>query len=314
MNIIYQTSSEILPPCVATVGIFDGVHAGHRYLIEELKALAKSQNLESVVITFAKHPRSVISPDFKPDLITTLDEKVAQIATTGVDTCIVLDFTFEMAQLSAYEFLNTILQNQYNVHTLLVGHDHRFGHDRLEGFAEYKKYGQTLGMQLIQAKRYKTEEDLHISSSEIRLALLKGDIQLANRMLTYPYSIKGKVTGGFKVGRKIGFPTANIYPNNANKIIPAFGVYAVRVCWNNEYFKGMLNIGTRPTLTDDTSISIEVHILDFDEDIYNQVIVIDFIAKIRDEQKFNGIDALIGQLQKDKLFVSEMVIPVIRAV
>ena len=118
MNIIYQTSSEILPPCVATVGIFDGVHAGHRYLIEELKALAKSQKLKSVVITFAKHPRSVISPDFKPDLITTLDEKVAQIATTGVDTCIVLDFTFEMAQLSAYEFLNTILLNQYNVHTV----------------------------------------------------------------------------------------------------------------------------------------------------------------------------------------------------
>lgn len=314
MNIIYQSSSEILPPCVATVGIFDGVHAGHRYLIEELKALAKAQILESVVITFAKHPRSVINPEFKPDLITTLDEKIAQIETTGIDTCIVLDFTIEMAQLSAYEFLKTILQNQYNVHTLLVGHDHRFGHDRLEGFAEYEEYGQALGMQLIQAKRFKTIEDLHISSSEIRLALLKGDVELANRMLTYPYAIKGKVTGGFKVGRKIGFPTANIYPNNPNKIIPAFGVYAVQVCWNNQFFKGMLNIGTRPTLTDDISISIEVHILDFDEDIYNQAIEIGFISKIRDEQKFNGIDALIAQLQKDKLMVSEMVIPVVRAV
>jgi len=314
MRIIYQTATEILPPCAATVGIFDGVHAGHRYLIEELKSIAKIQNLESVVITFAKHPRSVINPEFKPDLITTLDEKIAQIATTGVDTCIVLDFTIEIALLSAYDFLKTVLKNQYNVHTLLVGHDHRFGHDRLEGFTEYEKYGHELGMKLIQAKRYKTLDDLLISSSEIRLALLKGDIQLANRMLTYPYSIIGKVTGGFKVGRKIGFPTANINPNNNHKIIPAFGVYAVQVCWNTQYFKGMLNIGTRPTLTDDTSISIEVHILDFDEDIYNQLIEIVFIAKIRDEQKFNGIDALIEQLQKDKLLVSGMVIPTSRTV
>ena len=314
MHIIYQTSSEILPPCVATVGIFDGVHAGHRYLIEELVSIAKIKNLESVVITFAKHPRSVIHPEFKSDLITTLDEKIAHIANTGVDICIVLDFSIEIAQLSAYDFLKTILQKQYNVQTLLVGHDHRFGHNRLEEFTDYKKYGQILGMELIQAERYKTCEDLYISSSEIRLALLKGDIQLANRMLTYPYAIKGKVTGGFKVGRKIGFPTANIYPNNANKIIPAFGVYAVQVCWNNEYYKGMLNIGTRPTLSDDASISIEVHILDFNEDIYNHEIKINFISKIRDEKKFNGIDALIEQLQKDKLMVSEMNIPVFRAV
>lgn len=314
MNLIYQSSSEILPPCIATVGIFDGVHAGHRYLIDELKSIAKVQNLKSAVITFAKHPRSVINSEFIPDLINTLDEKISQIETTGVDVCIVLNFTVEIAQLSAYEFLKTILQSQYNVQTLLVGHDHRFGHDRLEGFSEYEKYGHELGMQLIQAKRYKTNEDLQISSSEIRLALLKGDIELANRMLTYPYTLKGKVTGGYKVGRKIGFPTANIYPDNANKIIPALGVYAVQVYWNNQFYKGMLNIGTRPTLTDDASISIEVHILDFDEDIYNQRVAIDFISKIRDEQKFNGIDALIAQLQKDKSLVSEMVIPAIRAI
>lgn len=306
MRIIYHSSTEILPPCVATVGIFDGVHAGHRYLIEELKELAKAKQLKSVVVTFAKHPRSVINPDFKPDLINTLDEKIAQIETTGVDICIVLDFTIEIAELTAYEFLKKILQKQYNVQTLLVGHDHRFGHNRLEGFSDYLKYGHELGMELIQAKRYKTETDVYISSSEIRLAILGGDVELANRMLTYPYRIEGKVIDGFKVGRKIGFPTANIEIENALKLIPAIGVYAVLVHWNKKYYKGMMNIGLRPTLNNGNKISIEVHIIDFNEDIYNHNVEIDLIAKIRDEKKFNGIDELIEQLQKDKMKVIEM--------
>jgi len=306
MRIVYQSSSSSLPPCVATVGIFDGVHAGHRFLIEQLKGIAKSLSIESAVITFAKHPRSVINPDFKPDLISTLEEKISLIETTGVDTCIVLDFNAEIAQLSAYEFLKTILKNQYNVHTLLVGHDHRFGHNRLEGFLEYEKYGQSLGIKLVEAKRYKTDLDRFISSSEIRLALLDGNVQLANRMLTYPYHLKGKVTGGFKIGRKIGFPTANIFPDNENKIVPAIGVYAVVFYWNKKHFKGMLNIGTRPTLTSENSISIEVHILDFNEDIYNQSVEIEFITKIRDEKKFNGVDELIEQLQNDKMKVIKL--------
>ena len=306
MRVIYQTNTEVFPACVATVGIFDGVHAGHRYLIEELKAVAKVQHLDSVVITFAKHPRSVINPEFKADLITTLDEKIAQIEITGVDACIVLDFSIEMAKLSAYEFLKTVLQKQYNVQTLLVGHDHRFGHNRSEGFLEYQKYGKELGMELIQANRYKTYADTHISSSEIRLAILNGDVELANRMLTYPYRIRGKVIGGFKVGRKIGFPTANIELENELKLVPSIGVYAVLVCWNKHYYKGMLNIGLRPTLDNGNKISIEVHIIDFDQDIYNHSIEIDFISKIRDEKKFDGIDELIEQLRKDKMAVIEM--------
>lgn len=309
MRIIYPTSNETFLPCTATVGIFDGVHAGHRYLIEELKDIAISQQLDSAVITFDKHPRSVINPEFRPDLITTLDEKIAHIATTGVDICIVLNFTQEIAKLTAYEFLRYILQEQYNVQTLLVGHDHRFGRERAEGFSEYLKYGKELGMRVIQANRYTTGKDIHISSSQIRLALLNGDVNLATRMLTYPYTIRGKVTGGFKVGRKIGFPTANIFPDNDFKIIPALGVYAVQVYWNEMCFKGMLNIGTRPTLTNDKSISIEVHILNFDQEIYNQSVVVSFVAKIRNEQKFDGIEALIEQLQMDKLKVLEMDFP-----
>lgn len=306
MQIIYQTEIENFLPCVATVGFFDGLHAGHRFLIEELKTLAKAQNRKSVVITFATHPRKVLHSDFQPELLTTQSEKLIQLESTGVDACIVLDFTTEMAQLSAYDFIKTILLEKCNVCTLLVGHDHRFGHNREDGFSEYQKYGKTLGIEVIQATRYTTDKDTHISSSKIRLALQNGEIERANRMLTYPYSIGGKVIHGFKVGHKIGFPTANIEPESPDKLIPATGVYATTVHYKNQNYKGMLNIGNRPTFDKDEKISIEVHIINFNEDIYNQTIQIDFIRKIRDEQKFNSIEELTEQLKKDKLNVMNM--------
>jgi len=306
MQLIYQSEINKLPPCAATVGFFDGLHAGHRFLIEELKATAKIQNLKSVVITFAVHPLKVLNSGFKPEILTTLPEKLTQLSTTGIDTCIVLDFTTDMAKLSAYEFLETILKEKFNVHTLLVGHDHRFGHNRTDGFPEYKKYGEALGMNVISCLQYNTDVDKHISSSEIRNALKKGEIEFANRLLTYEYSIYGRVIEGFKVGRTIGYPTANISISDPDKLIPAIGVYAVRVKWNNSAYKGMMNIGHRPTLKNGSNISIEVHILDFKEDIYNQNLEIDFICKIRDEQKFKDIDELKEQLQKDKSAVSKM--------
>jgi riboflavin kinase / FMN adenylyltransferase len=289
-----------LNSCVATVGFFDGVHAGHRFLIDELKAIAKAQNKKSVVITFATHPRKVLDTTFQPELLNTLSEKIALLESTGVDSCIVLEFTPEMAKLSANEFIKTVLWEKYHVSTLLVGHDHRFGHNRTAGFNEYKEYGESLGMAVIQEKQYFTAEFTNICSSEIRLALLRGEIETANKMLTYHYSLQGQVMNGFKIGRTIGFPTANLSPNDTDKIVPSHGVYAVLVHWNQQLYKGMMNIGTRPTLENGLHTSLEVHILDFDEDIYNQTIKIEFIQKIRDEQKFNGIDALIEQLKKDK--------------
>jgi riboflavin kinase/FMN adenylyltransferase len=306
MNVIYQNNAANFLPCVATVGIFDGVHIGHRFLIDQVKASAKAKNLQSVVITFAKHPRSVLSEDFHPEVLNTLDEKIDQLSTTGIDTCIVLEFTEKMAELSAHDFLKSILKDKFKVNTLFVGHDHRFGHDRLEGFPEYKKYGESMGMEVIQAKRYATAEFEHICSSEIRLEIQRGNLSSANSLLSYNYSVKGKVVSGFKVGRTIGFPTANLVPNNAEKLIPPQGVYAVRICWNDEYYKGMMNIGTRPTLSDDFKISLEVNMFDFDQDIYNQEITVEFIQKIRDEKKFNGLDELIEQLNKDKVTVLEI--------
>jgi riboflavin kinase/FMN adenylyltransferase len=288
---------------VATVGFFDGVHAGHRFLIEELKGIAKLQDLKSIVVTFAVHPRKVLNAEFQPELLTTLPEKLTQLESTGIDGCVVLDFTPDMAKLSAYDFLKTVLKEQFNVQTLLVGHDHRFGHNREEGYPEYKKYCEELGMNILKATEYNTDVDKNISSSEIRVALKKGDVELANRLLTYPYSIQGSVIEGFKNGRAIGFPTANIDTHDPDKLIPAIGVYAVWVEWNERKLKGMMNIGHRPTLENGQNISLEVHIIDFHEDIYHQFLKIEFIHKIREEQKFNGIDALKEQLQKDKITV-----------
>ena len=291
---------------VATVGFFDGVHAGHRFLIQKLKSLAKARNMQSVVITFTTHPRKVLNADYQPQLLNTFSEKLEKLESTGIDCCMVLDFTQELARLSAYDFLKTILKEQYKVKTLLVGHDHRFGHNRSDGFSEYKHYGEMLGIEVIQAERYKTQEDHYVSSSDIRLAIGQGNFAHANKLLTYPYSFHGKVIDGFRVGRKIGFPTANLQTIDADKLIPPFGVYAVRVYHNETVHKGMMNIGIRPTLSNSYHTSLEVHILNFNQDIYNQIIKVEFLAKIRDEQKFKSVDELIEQLKKDQKVIERM--------
>lgn len=304
---VYNSNIKFdLNECVATVGFFDGVHAGHRFLINELKLMATNQNKKSVVFTFAEHPRKVLHADFRPALITTLDEKLIQLDSTGVDACVVLDFSSAMSKLTALEFLKNILFDQYHVRALLVGHDHRFGHNRAEGFDDYCRYGAEMGMEVVQATRFVTEEYAHISSSEVRSALQVGDMLKAAEILTYNYSFVGKVVDGFKVGRKIGFPTANLEPIDGDKLIPKSGVYAVKVKWNDVFFKGMMNIGLRPTLDNGSKLSMEVNIFDFNEDVYHQQLQVFFIQQIRDEQKFNGIDALIEQLNRDKLKVLEI--------
>lgn len=302
MKIIYPNEKYIPEnELVATVGYFDGVHLGHRFLIDELTKIAREEQRLSAVFTFAIHPRKVLHSDFQPLLLSTFDEKMEQLSTTGIDLCIVLDFSVEMSGLSAFDFLNNILFKQFNVRTLLVGHDHRFGHNRAEGFPEYKNYGEQIGIRAIQATRFSLTDCTHISSSDIRNALKTSDILKANKLLGYNYSITGKVTDGFKIGRKLGFPTANIKPADTEKLIPETGAYAVIVLVENSCFNGMLNIGNRPTIDNDTHISIEVNIFDFEKDIYNQQIKVSFVAKIRDEQKFNSLDELINQLYKDKI-------------
>ena len=287
----------------ATVGFFDGVHSGHRFLIEELKKEATQRHLKTMLITFGTHPRKVLNEEYQPLLLNAPDEKLALLSSTGVDMVEVLEFSKEMAQLTASEFIQEVLYKQYNVQLLLAGHDHRFGKNREDGFTEYQAYGRQIGMDVILAKQFSTPQHTHISSSAIRSSILEGNIEDANILLGYNYSISGKVINGYQVGRKIGFPTANLKIEPPGKIIPGSGVYAVKVALNQFIFNGMMNIGYRPTIDNDPQMSIEVHIFDFNENIYHQELNVHFLFKIRDEKKFDSLEELIGQLKTDKEYV-----------
>ncbi|MBQ3190013.1 MAG: bifunctional riboflavin kinase/FAD synthetase [Bacteroides sp] len=296
MNVIEDIHPQ--SPTVATIGFFDGVHLGHRFLIQQVKVAATQTGWQSSIITFPVHPRQVIQSDFQPQLLSSPEEKIELLASTGVDNCILLPFTRELSQLTAYEFMQ-LLYDKYKVRMLVIGYDHRFGHNRAETFEDYCRYGRELGIHIMQASAYTQEQD-KVSSSAIRRALQTGDIRTATKFLGYHYYLEGTVVDGYKVGRKIGFPTANLRVDFPNKLIPSIGVYAVYVYVNGEKHKGMLNIGYRPTINNGTDLSIEVHILDFQGDIYHQKMRIEFIDFLRPEEKFNSVDELILQMQKDK--------------
>ena len=298
MNIIRDTHPQALAPSVATIGFFDGVHLGHRHLINQVKMAASLNGWCSSIITFPVHPRQVIQSNYQPSLLSSPEEKVELLGTTGIDNCILLPFTRELSQLTAREFMQLLYDN-YKVRMLVIGYDHRFGHNRAETFEDYCRYGRELGIHIMQATAYTQEQD-KVSSSAIRRALLSGEISTATKYLGYNYFMQGTIVSGYQVGRKIGFPTANLQVDFSNKLIPAIGVYAVRVSVNGQDYKGMLNIGHRPTINNGTDLSIEVHILDFEGDIYNQPMRIEFVDFLRPEAKFQSVDELILQIQKDK--------------
>ena len=290
---------------VATIGFFDGVHLGHRFLIDEMKEIAKARNLPSAVITFPEHPRAVLHADYQPKLLNSFEEKLQQLETTGVDYCIVLDFTIELSRLSAKEFITSILAKSLHVKTLLIGYDHRFGHNRSEGFEDYVRYGKEIGIEVIRAKAYTSNIEIEnvpnvpVSSSLIRKLLHQGEVDLAADCLKYEYFLDGIVVGGYQVGRKIGFPTANLSVDDPDKLIPADGVYAVWVTFDKKTYMGMLNIGVRPTIDNGPNRTIEVNILHFHSDIYDKFIRLTFVKRTRPELKFSSIDELIVQLHKD---------------
>ena len=300
MRLIDKEHTFPHPPLVATIGFFDGVHIGHRYLIDQVKELAQSSSLPSAVITFPIHPRKVMQTDYQPALLCGYDEKIAQLNTTGVDYCISLDFTKEMSQLSAREFMQKILKDRINVDTLVIGYDHRFGHNREDGFEEYEQYGKEIGIRVVKAKEYDKE---YVSSSLIRTLLKEGDVKRVSHLLSYNYTISGKIIEGFKVGRTIGFPTANIEVWERYKVIPAFGVYAVYAHVEDKRYNAMLYIGNRPTLQNGAQISIEVNLFDFDGNLYNKELTAEFLEFVRGDEKFKSIDILRKQIHEDKLNV-----------
>ena len=298
MKTITPGTLHSLPPCAATIGFFDGVHRGHRFLLEQVKEEAAGKGLCPSVITFPTHPRQVLQPDFHPLLLSTPVEKLHLLEEAGIANCILLPFTAELSRLSAKEFM-LLLRTEYNVRTLVIGYDHRFGHNRLESFEDYVRYGQELDIDIVQARAY-TQENAKVSSSAIREQLSQGEVHTASRLLGYPYPLEGTVTDGYRVGRKIGFPTANLRVDHPFKLVPAEGVYAVKVEVEGQQHLGMLNIGHRPTLNNGADRSIEVHILDFAGDLYRQNIRIEFLRFLRPETKFASIEELISQIEKDK--------------
>jgi len=294
----------------ASIGFFDGVHRGHQYLVQQVTAEAQRRNLEPLLITFAQHPATVLRPDVQMPLLTTPEEKAELLHKLGVERIEMLRFDHELAQLSAAEFMRSVLRDRLGVSVLVMGYDHHFGHDRGLSFADYVALGKEIGIEVVHAGELAAPDlpNRSISSSLIRRALAAGDLQLANQCLGYEYFLRGKVVGGLQLGRKLGYPTANIRPGSDGKLLPRRGVYAVDVCIEgHETARGMLNIGTRPTLqhTDAAAQtaqqqSIEVHIFDFHQDIYSENIEIRFRKFIREEREFPTLELLQKQLARDE--------------
>lgn len=291
---------------VVTQGTFDGVHLAHKIILGKLIQLAKDKIGESVVMTFEPHPRMVLQPDtHNLKLLTTLDEKIELLRNEGIQNLIVIPFTIELSQLNSQEFIKQIIIDKIGTKTLVIGYDHRFGKNREGSFEHLKNYSIDYGFEVEEVSKQVIDE-ITVSSTKIRNALIEGKITIASKYLGRNYSISGSVIKGRQLGRTIGYPTANMLVNSEHKLIPCDGVYAVKVIVQNKTFGGMLNIGNNPTV-EGKGRSIEVNIFDFSEDIYNQSISIIFVNKLRGEEKFNGLDALKTQLEKDKLLAIEAI-------
>lgn len=299
-------SVESLTPCVATIGFFDGVHRGHQFLISRLVESAHQDGLASTIITFDQHPRKVLQSDYQPELLSTLDSKLLLLSKTEVDYAVVLHFDKKLASLTAREFMQRVLHDQLHVRKLFIGYDHRFGHNRAETFEDYVRYGKEMGIEVVQNQAFALN-DIHVSSSVIRSFLREGEVELANQCLGFPYTIIGKVVNGYHEGRKLGFPTANLDISHFGQMIPAPGVYAVKVRLENTvvWKKGMMNVGTRPTF-DGKQITLETHIFQFDSDIYDQLLLVSFMHRIRGERKFDSPEELAAQLKEDEQTVLEL--------
>lgn len=286
---------------VLTIGTFDGVHLGHRKIIARLHDLAKTINGESVIFTFDPHPRKVVAPgETTLRLLTTLEEKIVLFEQSGIDHLIIYPFTPEFSRLTYEEFVKQVLVAQIHTKFLVVGYDHKFGKNRQGDFEFLKKCADRHEFQIEKLDVLLMNES-HISSTKIREAIQQGDFETANAFLGYPFTLHGTVVEGQKLGRKIQFPTANIQASDPDKIIPGYGVYAVKITVMNQTFQGMLNIGSRPTVNNNAdNRSIEVHIFDFESDIYGEPIELVFFKKLREEQKFPSLEALKDQLAKDK--------------
>lgn len=282
---------------VVTVGNFDGLHAGHVKILNALTARAEAIGGEPLVVTFAVHPRRVLYPEMPLEILTTADEKINAVYEAGVRNIIVLDFTRDMAEMSAWDFYNKILIRKIDISELVIGYDHAFGKNREGNFDYIMKMAAGTGIAVTRVDG-ETLGGEPISSTRIRGALKQGDAAGAAELLGRPYSLGGRVVRGVARGRILGFPTANIEPESVDKIIPMGGVYAVEVEVSGERFRGMMNVGSNPTF-DSGGLNLEVNIFNFDRDIYDAHVRVYFLERLRDEKKFSGPEELMRQLQSD---------------
>ncbi len=300
--IVYHSLEEIhIRKPVVSIGVFDGVHVGHRYLFDRMREEARRRDGETLVITFWPHPRIVLNhhPE-KIRYLSTLQGKEELLEECGIDHLVVLEFTEEIRNLDARAFVEKVLVEKIGVDTLVMGFDHVFGRDRQGDYEHVSLLGKEMGFRVVRVEAMKVDGKT-VSSSLIRDILWQGDVAGAVKYLGYHYFILGRIVGGKRIGRSMGFPTANIRPDDEHKLIPADGVYAVKVLISGKEFGGMLNIGIRPTVNNGfPEKTIEVHVFDFHGDIYGQDVVVTFIDRIRDEKKFDNIEELALRLEEDK--------------
>lgn len=308
MNIYHDIHNlPVFNKPVVTIGTFDGVHKGHKKIIAQLKQEAQERGGETVIITFKQHPRNVVADNKPVQLLNTLEEKIDLLQKENIDHLIVVDFNESFSEQTAEAYIQDFLVDKIHPSCIIIGYDHKFGKDRSGNYSMLEAYGKKYGFDVKEINA-ETVKDVAVSSTKIRNAILNNDISSANDLLGYAYFFTGKVIEGNKLGRTIGFATANLHIEDATKLIPGNGVYAVKVFVNNDYtnpLKGMMNIGFRPTV-DGSRRTIEVNIFDFDKDIYGEYLTVEVKTFLRTEKKFTGIDALKEQLARDKVSAQEI--------
>ena len=290
---------------IVTIGTFDGVHVGHQEILEQLIATAKKENANSVLLTFFPHPRMVLQKDNSIKLINTIKERIEILQKTGLDYLIIHPFDSEFSRLTALDFVRNILVSHINTSKLIIGYDHRFGKNREGNFEQLQEFGHTYDFEVIEIPAQDIN-DISISSTKVRNALLDSNIKKANRYLGYNFSITGEVVTGKQLGNTIGYPTANIEIEEDYKLIPKKGAYLVKSTMDNSSYYGMMNIGNRPTVNGEND-TIEVHFFDFNKDIYGAILKIEILDFLREEQKFDSIDELKEQLHRDKIKSLELI-------
>lgn len=290
---------------VLTIGSYDCVHAGHQAIIKRINELARQIDGESVLITFYPHPRIVLRPDDKSlQLLNSIEEKTVLLEKYGINHLVIVPFTEAFAAQTPEEYIKDFLVNKFYPKQIVIGYDHRFGKKRAGDINLLKHYADELGYEVLEIEKQEVDT-MVVSSTKVRNALLDGNISHANELLNHVFSLTGTVVHGKQIGRTIGFPTANIAINTPYKLIPPMGIYAVRVIHGGQRYGGMLYIGNRPTLNG-AFASIEVHIFDFDKMIYGDMIIVEFVAKTRDDKKFDGLESLKAQLAKDEIAVKQV--------